>query len=98
MIDNINPDYYTAKAISPLEYIVANKMGFIEGNVVKYVSRYKDKNGIEDLKKAQWYLNTLISLLEGMENDGITTESFTDYVRNWFASINHKVFTKRETS
>jgi hypothetical protein len=35
-------------------------MNFLEGNIIKYVSRYKTKNGIEDLKKAQWYLNKLI--------------------------------------
>ena len=35
-------------------------MSFLEGNVVKYVTRYKMKNGLEDLKKAQWYLNRII--------------------------------------
>lgn len=40
-------------------------LGFNEGNIIKYVWRYKDKNGIEDLKKAQWYLTDLIKSLEG---------------------------------
>jgi hypothetical protein len=35
-------------------------MSFLEGNVVKYVTRYKMKNGLEDLEKAQWYLTRLI--------------------------------------
>jgi hypothetical protein len=35
-------------------------MSFVEGNVIKYVTRYKDKNGIEDLMKAKWYLERLI--------------------------------------
>jgi hypothetical protein len=37
-------------------------MSFLEGNVIKYVTRYKMKNGLEDLKKAQWYLNRLIEI------------------------------------
>jgi len=35
-------------------------MGFLEGNIVKYIARYKHKNGLEDLKKAEWYLQRLI--------------------------------------
>ena len=37
--------------------------GYLKGNVQKYVWRYEDKNGVEDLRKAQWYLNTLIDVL-----------------------------------
>jgi hypothetical protein len=47
--------------IEPIEYIQANDMGFIEGNIIKYVTRYKRKNGLEDLKKARWYLDKLIA-------------------------------------
>ena len=35
-------------------------MSFIEGNIIKYVTRYKDKSGIQDLRKARWYLDKLI--------------------------------------
>jgi hypothetical protein len=52
--------HYKNKAIQPIEYIMANGLGFCEGNVVKYVTRYKDKNGIEDLKKARHYIDFLI--------------------------------------
>ena len=38
---------------------------YFVGNIIKYVSRFRKKNGIEDLKKAQWYLNRLISNMEG---------------------------------
>jgi hypothetical protein len=51
-------------AISPLEYIKANDISWNIGNVIKYVSRYKAKNGLEDLKKAQWYLNDIIADME----------------------------------
>jgi hypothetical protein len=44
---------------------VANDLGYLEGNVVKYVSRWKNKNGIEDLKKAQHYLAKLIEVANG---------------------------------
>ena len=49
-------DHYMTQAIQPVEYIVANKLDFNEGNVVKYVTRHKDKNGLEDIKKAIQYL------------------------------------------
>jgi hypothetical protein len=57
-------DHYKSKGIEPWDYAVANKLGFLEGSVVKYVTRYKDKNGIEDLKKARHYLDKLIETLE----------------------------------
>lgn len=53
-------DHYKTKKIQPVEYIMANGIGFMEGNVIKYVSRWKDKNGVEDLKKARHYLDLLI--------------------------------------
>lgn len=39
------------------------------GNVIKYICRWKEKNGIEDLKKAQWYINHLIKHLEKLEGE-----------------------------
>ncbi|MDB4681384.1 DUF3310 domain-containing protein [bacterium] len=60
----VEPSHYTEMKISPLDYIVANDIGWNVGNVIKYVSRYKMKNGLEDLKKAQWYLNDIIERLE----------------------------------
>jgi len=55
----IKPKHYSG-SIEPIDYITAHKMNFTEGNIIKYVSRYKEKNGLEDLKKAQYYLNYLI--------------------------------------
>jgi hypothetical protein len=56
--------HYAVKAIQPWDYIVANNLGYLEGNVVKYVSRWKDKGGVQDLKKAQHYLQKLIEVTE----------------------------------
>lgn len=53
------PDHYKLP-IQPLEYIVANNLDFLEGNIIKYVSRYKAKNGVDDLRKALDYLQHLI--------------------------------------
>ena len=58
----ISGDHYKNKAIQPVEYIHANGMGFCEGNVVKYISRWKEKGGIQDLEKARHYLDILIQL------------------------------------
>lgn len=68
--DNVNnPSHYTAGGIETLDYIKAkikDYPSYAAGNILKYVSRYEHKNGIEDLKKAQFYLNDLI---EWMESD-----------------------------
>lgn len=58
--DNINPKHYKQGKIEVIDFILDQKMSYLEGNIIKYVSRYKLKNGIEDLKKAQWYLNKLM--------------------------------------
>lgn len=50
--------------IQPVEYIHANNIGYFEGNVIKYVTRWKNKNGIEDLQKAKHYIELLIELEE----------------------------------
>ena len=48
--------------IQPVEYIYKNNLGFLEGNVIKYVTRHKSKNGAEDLKKARHYIDMLLEL------------------------------------
>jgi hypothetical protein len=54
--------HYKDLPIQPVEYIHANAMGYLEGNVVKYVSRWRKKNGIADLEKAKHYIELLIEL------------------------------------
>ena len=65
--DNINhpAHYYTRGGIECIEAIKASMTasefrGYLKGNVMKYLWRYQLKNGVEDLRKAQWYLNRLI--------------------------------------
>ena len=65
--DQINhPDHYN-QGIETTDYICSWGMDFCEGNIVKYVTRYKHKGGLEDLKKALWYLELLISQTENLE-------------------------------
>jgi len=55
-------DHYRNKAIQPWDFIAANHLGYFEGNIVKYVSRWREKGGIQDLEKARHYLDKLIEL------------------------------------
>ena len=55
-----NPSHYNGCEIEPLEYIIANKLDFLQGNIVKYVTRYPYKGGVDDLIKARKYLELLI--------------------------------------
>ncbi len=56
----ISGDHYKTLGIQPVEYIRANNIGYFEGNVIKYVTRWKNKNGVADLEKAKHYLEMLI--------------------------------------
>lgn len=56
----IGGDHYRQGDIQPIEYIHANDMDFFSGNVVKYITRWKYKNGLEDLKKAKHYIELLM--------------------------------------
>ena len=57
-------DHYKRMAIQPIQYIEANGLGFSEGNIIKYVSRWRRKNGIDDLRKAEFYIKRLIEQAE----------------------------------
>ena len=52
--------HYRAYPIQPIQYIVANGIGFLAGNVIKYVTRYGRKNGAEDIRKAIHYLQLIL--------------------------------------
>ena len=61
--------HYTDMAIQPVQYIVRNKLGYLEGNVIKYISRHKAKGGSEDIKKAIHYCELILQTQYG-EKDG----------------------------
>jgi len=54
--------HYKNLKIQPVEYIHANNIPYLEGNVIKYVTRWRDKGGIADLEKAKHYIDLLIKL------------------------------------
>ena len=56
----VGGNHYQKLTIQPVEFIVKNNIPFLEANVIKYVVRHKDKNGLEDLNKAKHYLEILI--------------------------------------
>lgn len=58
--DQVGGDHYAKCAIQPIDYIMANGLDYLQGNVIKYVTRYKNKNGVEDLEKAAHYLRIMI--------------------------------------
>ena len=67
MIDKrkqVGGTHYQHLAIEPIDYILANELDFCEGNVVKYVSRWKSKGGIQDLRKAAQNIEFLIERAE----------------------------------
>jgi hypothetical protein len=75
MTDNVNhPPHYTQGSVECIDAIYAslkdNRYAFAnycKGNIIKYLWRFEHKGGVEDLKKAQWYLNVMIEKMEGVE-------------------------------
>ncbi|QVJ12725.1 hypothetical protein [Pseudomonas phage PSA11] len=57
--------HYKTLKIQPIEYIHANNIGYLEGNVIKYVTRHESKNGVEDINKAIHYLQLIKELKYG---------------------------------
>ena len=57
-------DHYSKHKIQPYTFITVNDLSFFQGNVIKYVVRYKDKNGVEDLKKVIHYCELEIERLK----------------------------------
>jgi hypothetical protein len=71
ILDNqVGGDHYLKKKIQPIEYIMANKLDFCEGNIVKYITRWRDKGGIESLRKIKQYVDFIIQEeLDGQEEE-----------------------------
>lgn len=65
----VGGSHYKNLAIQPIEYIEKNHIGFAAGCVIKYVSRYKEKNGAEDLKKAKHFIDLLLEIEYGEKQD-----------------------------
>jgi hypothetical protein len=57
--------HYSKHKIQPWDYVAANDLGYFEGSIVKYITRWRDKGGVEDLKKARHFLDKLIEVSGG---------------------------------
>lgn len=96
MNDNVNnPAHYTQGEIECIDCIKAatvNKTGieaFCVGNAIKYLFRYENKNGLEDVKKAQWYINRLIQELEEKQAKSLNTQTLETKAKEYM--YNHPV-------
>lgn len=74
----VGGEHYRNKSIQPWDYIAANGLGFFEGNIVRYVSRWKEKDGVRDLQKARHYIDKLIELSTAQERANTITVAAID--------------------
>lgn len=66
----VGGEHYKYKAIQPWDFISSNNIPFLEGSAIKYLTRWRDKGGIEDLKKAQHYVQKAIEVAEARVAQG----------------------------
>ena len=65
--EQVGGSHYKDCVIQPIDYIVKNKLDFLEGNVVKYITRHKEKDGPEDIKKVIHYAQLILELTYGIK-------------------------------
>lgn len=70
MPDAVNPTHYDGKGMQVWDVWDAFKVGVYESNIIKYIIRHREKNGVEDLKKARTYLDRLIAQEEAKQANG----------------------------
>ena len=68
----VGGNHYKEMAIQPIEFIVKNRIPYIEGNIIKYACRHREKNGAEDIKKIIHYAELLLELEYGGEKQNET--------------------------
>ena len=61
----VGGSHYKNYKIQPVEFIIKNNIGFVEGNIIKYILRFKEKGGVQDLLKAKHYIELLIDSSKG---------------------------------
>jgi len=65
--NQIAGDHYRKQTIQPWTYIIENNIPYMEGNIIKYITRWRDKGGVNDLLKAKHYLEKLIEMEQNAE-------------------------------
>ena len=61
----VGGNHYKKYVIQPVDFIIKNNIGFVEGNIIKYILRFKEKGGVQDLLKAKHYIELLIDSSKG---------------------------------
>lgn len=77
----VGGNHYKKQATQPWDFITDNAIPFLEGNAIKYISRWRDKGGLEDLRKAQHYLEKIIENEEKRLELELVKELSTDPTR-----------------
>ena len=99
----VGGDHYKTLEIQPVEYILNNRIGYMEGCAIKYLTRWKSKGGVEDLRKARHFIDMLIEFetadacVEGAERKakkpklpGWTSHSGVPYTQDELEADDHK--------
>lgn len=71
-----NEDNHYTGSIQPIEFIENQGLGFHEANAIKYLCRWKKKNGIQDLEKAVWYIQRLIECTKEKADREVIKEDY----------------------
>lgn len=77
----VGGDHYKKKAIQPWDFITENNIPYLEGNIVRYLARWRDKGGIDDLRKAQHYLQKVVENEERRLQEEILKELTAEPIR-----------------
>ena len=67
----VGGNHYSSRKIQPIDFIAGNDLDFMEGNVVKYITRHRDKNGADDIRKAIHYCNLILKYKYDKEDKSI---------------------------
>ena len=85
--EQVGGDHYKKLGIQPVELIKVINANYFQGNVIKYITRYKDKNGIKDLEKARHYLE-LMRELKPQTDTKLSQEYLLEAVANYSTGNN----------
>ena len=85
--EQVGGDHYKKLVVQPVEFISTINANFFQGNVIKYITRYKDKNGIKDLEKAKHYLE-LMRELKPQTDTKLSQEYLLEAVANYSTGNN----------
>ena len=66
MNNQVGGVHYTKWKIEPWDYVIANDLDYFQGSIIKYITRWRDKGGVEDLKKAAHFLQKYIEVQDGL--------------------------------